>query len=68
MKQIKLKSGMRGWRGKLRENYANFEDWTIYAATYNLHRRLGFKTIAGAWRSNPVVEGGTNPADFRRAK
>ena len=68
MKRIKLKSGAMGWRGKLRENYADFEDWTNYAATYRLHTRLGFKTIAGAWRSNPVIEGSTNPADFRRVK
>lgn len=68
MKRIKLKSGAMGWRGKLRENYENFEEFTSYAETYNLHGRLGFRSIAGAWRSNPVVEGGTTPSDFRRVK
>ena len=32
---------------------------------YGLHTRLGYKTIVGAWRANPVVQGSVDPSDFR---
>jgi hypothetical protein len=59
-------SGLRGWRCRLRENYANEAEFAAYAETYCLHTRLGFKTIQGAWLANPIVEGSVEPSDFRK--
>ena len=60
------KSGLRGWRCRLQENYADEADFAAYAETYGLHTRLGYKTIHGAWRANPIVEGSVEPSDFRK--
>jgi len=68
MKRVKLKSGLEGYQCKLQENYLSFEEWQSYAETYRLHTRLGYKTIVGAWRSNPTIQGGTNPSDFRKVQ
>lgn len=68
MKQVTLKSGARGYQCKLRTSYANFAEFKAYSEVYNIHGRLGFKSIAGAWRVNPTIQGGVNPADLRRVK
>jgi hypothetical protein len=61
------KSGVVGWRGKLRDQYASFSEFEYYALGYNLHGRLGYRTPTNAWRYNPTVEGSVNPLDFRRS-
>jgi hypothetical protein len=67
MKQVKCKSGLTGWQCRLRKNYNNsFEQFKAYAEMYGLHTRLGFKTIVGAWKSNPVIRGSVIPSDFQR--
>ncbi len=63
---VKLKSGARGWRGRLREVYVNESDLERYDSVYAILTRLGYKTVRGAWKANPMIEGGTNPGDFRR--
>lgn len=68
MKRVKLKSGLEGYQCKLQESYSSFEDWQYCAETYGLHTRLGYKTIVGAWRNNPTVQGGITPSDFRKVK
>lgn len=67
-KHVRCKSGNWGWQCHLQDNYANFEEFKSYAETRYLHTRLGFKTIAGAWRSNPLVQGSVIPSDFCRIK
>ena len=66
MKTCKCKSGLTGWCGKLRDQYQNFEEFAHYAETYGLAARLEFDSAEAAWAANPVVEGSTNPADYRR--
>ena len=66
MKRIKTNSGISGWQCRLRENYTSLEEWTTYAETYNLCARLGFADAESAWEANPLIQGSTNPGDFRR--
>ena len=63
MRQIRCKSGLRGWQSPLRDNYAEFER---YADTYGLHGRLGYRSPRAAWNANPTVQGSVNPSDFRK--
>lgn len=63
----KCKSGLSGWRGKLRKQYASFDEFTAYCEIYNNHARLGYKTPEAAWRANPTIEGSALPSDYRKA-
>ena len=65
---IKCKSGLRGWQGRLREVYRNFDEFEAYCATHAIHMRLGFKDIRQCWLKNPKVQGSVNPADLRRIR
>lgn len=42
--RVKTKSGVWGWRMRLRKVYSNLEEWTIYANFHGLHKKLGYKT------------------------
>lgn len=64
--RIHCRSGLSGWRRRLRANYANYAEFKTYAEMYGLHTRLGYRTTAEAWKANPLVGGSTNPCDFRR--
>ena len=55
------------WRGRLRDEYADYDEWCRYSDTYGLAARLGFPSNEAAWEANPMVEGSTNPADYRTA-
>jgi len=68
MRQVKCKSGLRGYQCPLQENYANYEEFERYAETYGLHTRLGYKTSRAAWDANPTVQGSVEPSDFRKVK
>jgi hypothetical protein len=67
-KRVRCQSGIEGYQCRLQENYHDFEQFEAYAEMYGLHTRLGYKTIKGAWKSNPVIQGSTIPSDFRRVK
>jgi hypothetical protein len=64
IKQVKCESGLTGYQCQLQDNYDNFSQWRAYAEMYGLHTRLGFKTVRGAWRANPVIQGSVEPMDF----
>lgn len=68
MRQVKCKSGLTGYQCRLRENYADLDEFERYDRMYGLARRLGYKTAAGAWKANPTIQGSTDPADFRKVK
>ncbi len=55
------------WRNKLHKVYASFEEFKGYSEVYNLAVRLGFDSPEQAWELNPVVQGSTNPADYKLA-
>lgn len=65
---IKCKSGLRGWRKRLRKIYNSFEEFKSWAEIYGLHKRLGYTTPENAWKYNPIVEGSVIPSDYRRSK
>lgn len=63
------RSGQKGWQAKLQDNYnGNFAAFENYCNVYGIHTRLGFKSVKGAWRVNPMIQGSTNPSDLRRIK
>jgi len=65
---VTCKSGLKGWQGKLHEVYDNFDEFWTYCNIYNIHIRLGFKTIDRCWQANPTVQGSVNTTDLRRVK
>ena len=54
------------WKGKLRNEYADFEEFKRYCEVYNNHKRLGFETPEEAWKANPIVSGSTDPSDYKK--
>lgn len=61
---ITLRSGRKGWRHRLRDNYHNdFSAWETCADCYGLADRLGM-SIEEAWEENPIIEGSVDPTDF----
>jgi len=66
MKQVKCKSGIKGWREQLQKTYNGFEEWESYSEMYGLHKRLGYKNALDAWNDNPMVESSTIPSDYRK--
>jgi hypothetical protein len=63
--EVTLKSGAKGWQGKVREVYRSLEELQQYQETYGVASRLGYSSCASLWRANPTIQGGTNPADLR---
>lgn len=58
------RSGLDGWRQKLRSVYGSFDSFLSYDEYYGISQRLGYKTPQLAWRFNPMIEGSVNPADL----
>ncbi len=64
--RVRTQSGQWGWRSRLRVQYATREDFANWDDAYNLAERLGYSSPGEAWKANPVIEGSTNPGDYRR--
>jgi len=67
MKAVKCKSGLSGYQCRLQANYNSFDEFVAYAEVYQLHRRLGYRSMSGCWRANPMIQFSVEPSDFRRA-
>lgn len=67
-KPVKCKSGITGSQYKLQDSYANFEEFERYCETYNIHNRLGFKSIIRCWNKNPLIQSSVIPSDFSIVK
>ncbi len=65
-KRIKTKSGLDGWQDRLQSQYASFDEFMGYCATYGLDARLGYSNVRKAWNDNPLIQGSTNPDDLCR--
>ena len=63
-KQIKHTIKRKGWQDKLQNVYQNFEEFKAYCSVWGIHKRLGFKSIKKAWKTNPTMQGSTNPSDL----
>lgn len=72
MKRVKCDSGLTGWQCRLQENYADcaepFKAFKAYCRIYGNHRRLGYRSMKAAWEANPVIQGSTNPSDYRKVR
>lgn len=66
--RIKCDSGLTGWLGRLRDQYADFDDWARSSDTYGLASRLEYANPEIAWEENPWIVGSVEPKDYRRAK
>lgn len=66
VRQVKCKSGIRGWRGRLKDQYENLGEFDRADTAYNLAKRLGYATAFAAWDANPLIEGSVNPGDYRK--
>ena len=67
MAKVICKSGLCGWRMKLKKSYASFQEFVDYNKIYGLAKRLGYGSAKAAWAANPTIEGSIDPSDFRRA-
>jgi hypothetical protein len=67
IKTVICKSGAEGYQMRLHDSYDSFEDFESYSNMYGLHEKLGYKTAKNAWNKNPLIEGSTNPSDYRRS-
>ena len=65
---VRCQSGLMGWRTRLRNNYKDFDEWEHYSNMRGLCHRLGYGNPLRAWNANPIIEGSTNPSDFRKVK
>ena len=62
--KVKTYNGLCCWQGRLRDNYANFQEWENYAEMFALHLRLGCNTPQEAWDKNPTIQLSRQPTDF----
>lgn len=62
---VRLRSGATGWRMRAKELYASLDAVEEEDGVSGILGRLGFATAEDLWEVNPVLEGGTDPADFR---
>ena len=69
MKTVILRNSFckMGWQDYLQDIYDDYEDFKHYDEIYSLSKRLGYKTSKTAWKANPLVQGSTDPRDFRKA-
>ena len=58
------KSGLTGWKMKLRRNWETYSFFESCCNNYGIHTRLGFKTPHEAWAANPTVCGSVLPEDL----
>ena len=65
---VKCKSGLHGWQGRLHEVYNSLDEFEAYCNLRQIHIRLGFTSITRCWEANPVVQGSVNPSDLRRVE
>lgn len=68
IRHVRTRSGLMGWRTRLQENYGSYDQWESYNRVYMLAEKLGYPDTLTAWDANPVVEGSTNPADYRKVR
>lgn len=59
------KSGLTGWKCRLKDNYTDRADFDAWNEIYSLAERLGYDSGAELWEENPMIEGSTNPEDLR---
>lgn len=56
------------WKGRLKKQYKDFAEFEHYDEIYGLAKRLGFKSAKEAWQKNPLIQGSTDPNDYKVVK
>ena len=64
----KRKSINENWQMCVQDNYDSLEELTEYDEVYNIVKRLGYSDVETLWNENPVISGGTDPADLKVVK
>lgn len=64
MTKVKCKSGLMGSQEKLQKRYEDFKDFKEWCKLYNVHGRLGFRSMKAAWVANPTIQSSVNPSDL----
>lgn len=64
--RVRTASGIWGWRSRLQVQHDSFENFRCFCDVYNNHIRLGYHSPYAAWEANSVIEGSTNPSDYRK--
>lgn len=54
------------WKDHLQNVYSDKEEWLEYDKIYNLAKRLGYSSPIKAWYDNPLIQGSTDPADYKK--
>ena len=54
------------WKQHLQEVYSSFEEWDAFSDMYGLANRLGYAENQEAWDDNPLIQGSTNPYDYKK--
>jgi hypothetical protein len=62
------KSGLIGWKSRVRKVYASLAELREYDALYGIVSRLGYDTAGDLWEANPVIGGSVDPADLEVVK
>lgn len=65
-RRVTCASGLKGWQGRLRDQYRSFAEFEARCMTYGLAARLGFSSARHAWDANPMVRGSVEPSDYQR--
>ena len=68
MKTVICKSGIQGWQSKLQKVYRSLGELEHYDKTFNIVKRLGYKSAKTAWKANPTIQGSVLPSDFRKIR
>lgn len=53
------------WTSNLQAQYRNKREFVAFDEMYSLSLRLGYRTAKEAWSANPVIQGSTNPRDYK---
>lgn len=56
------------WKDKIQDVYDSLDELIAIDDTYHLSTRLGFKSAEELWDANPMVQGSTDPSDYKLAK
>jgi hypothetical protein len=67
-RHVRCLSGCIGIRERLQDRYETLSDFRYWVGLYNIHRRLGYRSMIAAWRDNPLIESSCVPSDLRRVK
>ena len=57
---------MKVWKDKLHDVYSSLDEFIGYCDIYDCHTRLGYKTPEDAWAENPLIQGSTDPKDYKK--